>query len=127
MRWFEAHLKGTFDFPKTAKTELILNARPTGELTGIPRFTVRPDLSGPHELKSVAVFYGYDRDPRPRFWRSAEVVREGDSFTAACPVMELGERLGAQDAPRTTLPDPVAPPAVRRLVGEEREVAALDL
>jgi len=112
VRWFETHLKSTFEFPKTAKTELILNptvgrallpvprpnqtgksARPTNELTGIPRFVVWPDLSTPHELKSVAVYYGYDRDPRARFWRSAEVVRHGDSFTAACPVMELNEPL----------------------------------
>jgi dienelactone hydrolase len=88
VRWFEAHLKGTFKFPSTASTQLELKTD-----DGIPRFTVRPDLSGPHELKTVAVFYGYDRDPRARFWRSAKVMRTGDSFIAACPVMELGEPL----------------------------------
>ena len=88
VRWFETHLKGTFVFPKTVTARLDLKSD-----DGIPRFTVRPDLSGPHELKAVAVFYGYDRDPRARFWRSAEVVRDGDSFTAACPVMELREPL----------------------------------
>jgi len=88
VRWFETHLKGTFEFPNTATAQLDLKP---GD--GIPRFTVRPDLSGPHKLESVAVFYGYDRDPRARFWRFAEVVRDGDSFTAACPVMDLGEPL----------------------------------
>lgn len=90
VRWFEAHLKNTFEFPETASAQLDLKSD-----DGIPRFTVRPDLSGPHELRSVAVFYGFDRDPRARFWRSAEVVRDGDSFTAACLVMELGEPLFA--------------------------------
>ncbi len=88
VRWFEAHLKGTFEFPKTASAQLDLKTN-----DGIPRFTVQPDLSGPHELRSVAIFYGFDRDPRARFWRSAEVVRDGKAFTAACPVMELSEPL----------------------------------
>jgi dienelactone hydrolase len=88
VRWFETHLKGTFEFPKTALARLDLESD-----DGIPRFTVRPDLAGPHELNSVAVFYGYDRDPRARFWRSADVVRDGDAFTALCPVMDLGEPL----------------------------------
>lgn len=90
VRWFETHLKGTFEFPRTVTARLDLKSD-----DGIPRFTVWPDLSGPHQLESVAVFYGYDRDPRVRFWRSAEVVRDGDSFTAACPVMDLGEPLFA--------------------------------
>ena len=88
VRWFETHLKGTFKFPRTATAKLELKSD-----EGIPRFTVRPDLAGPHKLQSVAIFYGYDRDPRARFWRSAEVVREGDTFTAACPVLDLSEPL----------------------------------
>jgi dienelactone hydrolase len=88
VRWFETHLKGSFEFPKTASARLDLRSD-----DGIPRFTVRPDVSGPHQLKSVAVFYGYDRDPRARFWRSAEVDRDDHAFTAACPVMERGEPL----------------------------------
>jgi hypothetical protein len=88
VRWFETHLKGTFKFPSTATARLDLNTD-----DGTPRFTVRPDVSVPYPLKSVAVFYGYERDPRLRFWRSAEVVRQGDLFAAACPVMDLGEPL----------------------------------
>jgi dienelactone hydrolase len=88
VRWFDTHLKGTFSFPKPATAQLNLK---TGN--GIPRFVVRPDLTGPHEIKSVRVFYGYERDPRVRFWRSAEVTRDGDTFTAPCPVMDLDEPL----------------------------------
>lgn len=88
VRWFDTHLKGNFAFPKTASVQLVLKSS-----DGIPRFTVRPDLSGPHPLKSVTVFYGYDRDPRARFWRAVDPVRSGNEFTAACPVMESGEPL----------------------------------
>jgi len=88
IRWFDAHLKKNFAFPKTAKAQLELQTD-----SGIPKFTVRPDLSGPYELESVKVFYGYDRDPRARFCRSAAVTREGDVFTADCPVMDVNEPL----------------------------------
>jgi hypothetical protein len=90
VRWFESHLKGTFDFPKMSPATLKL-----GFEDGIPRFQVRPDVSTSHALESVTVFYGYDRDPRARFWRAAEVTREGDTFTALCPVMDLHEPLFA--------------------------------
>ena len=85
IRWFETHLNGSFQFPKTATALLDLKTK-----DGVPRLVVRPDLSGPHKLKSVSVFYGYDRDPRARFWLSADVVREGNVFVAECPVVELG-------------------------------------
>ncbi len=88
VRWFDTHLKGTFQFPRPATAELALKST-----DGIPVFTVHPDLSGPHPVQSVEVFYGYERDPRVRFWRSAEVKRNGDLFTAPCPVMELKEPL----------------------------------
>jgi dienelactone hydrolase len=90
VRWFATHLQGTFHFPKRASAQLRLQS-----VDGVPRFVVKPDLSGPHRLKSVSVFYGYDRDPRARFWRSADVVQKEDVFIAECPVMELGEPLFA--------------------------------
>lgn len=90
VRWFEAHLKGTFQFPKTASAQLDLKTA-----DGVPRLIVKPDLSGPHRLKSVEVFYGYDRDPRARFWRLALAERDGGVFVAECPVVELGEPLFA--------------------------------
>lgn len=90
VRWFETHLKGTFQFPKMASAQLRLKSA-----DGVPRLIVRPDLSEPHRLKSVEIFYGYDRDPRARFWRLADVEQEGDVFVAECPVFELGEPLFA--------------------------------
>jgi dienelactone hydrolase len=90
VRWFETHLKGTFQFPKTASAQLDLTSA-----DGVPRLIVKPDLSGPHRLKSVEVFYGYDRDPRARFWRLASAERDGGVFVAECPVVEPGEPLFA--------------------------------
>lgn len=88
IRWFDTHLKQTFEFPKTASSQLNLRTE-----SGIPQFTVRPDLSTSHKLEKVAVYFGYDRDPRARFWRSAEVTREGDRFSADCPIMDPNEPL----------------------------------
>ncbi len=88
VRWFDAHLKGEFVFPKMASSKLELKTT-----NGIPRFSVRPDTSTPHQLKSVTLFYGYDRDPRVRFWRSNEMKLEGGRYVANCPVMELDEPL----------------------------------
>jgi dienelactone hydrolase len=90
IRWFETHLRGTFKFPKTATARLELNTA-----NGVPRLIVRPDLSGPHKLKEVRILYGYDREPRVRFWRTAKTTRNGETFTAACPVMDLNEPLFA--------------------------------
>jgi len=90
VRWFETHLKGTFQFPKTASAQLELKSA-----DGVPRLIVKPGLSGPHRLKSVEVFYGYDRDPRARFWRLASTERDGGVFVAECPVVELGGPLFA--------------------------------
>lgn len=90
IRWFDAHLKNSFVFPKTARASLALDTE-----SGVPRFTVRPDLATAYRLAEVTIFYGFDRDPRARFWRAAEVERDRDVFTADCPVMDLGEPLFA--------------------------------
>lgn len=88
VRWFDAHLKGEFKFPRMAASRLELKTD-----RGIPRFVVRPDTDVPYPLKSVAVYYGYARDPRTRFWRSADVTREGGQYVANCPVAERDEPL----------------------------------
>ena len=44
-------------------------------------------------MKEVAIYYGFERDPRVRFWRAAGVVRDGNNYMAACPVMDPGEPL----------------------------------
>ncbi len=86
--WFDSHLKNNFAFPKTSKSSLELRTK-----NGIPRFSVIPDQSVNHPIKKVAIFYGYDRDPRARFWRSAEVYRKDNTYWADCPVMDVGEPL----------------------------------
>ncbi|MFT5856882.1 MAG: dienelactone hydrolase, partial [Verrucomicrobiales bacterium] len=90
IRWFDTHLKKSFEFPKTANAKLELKTA-----NGVPRLTVRPDLSGSSKLERVVIYYGYDRDPRVRFWRSAKVERDGDVFSADCPIFDLGEPLFA--------------------------------
>jgi len=92
VRWFEAHLKGGFDFPPTPASSLELNTA-----DGIPVFTVTPSLEGRprRRIDRVEIFYGFARDPRTRFWRAAEVARTGSEWTARCEVMELDEPLFA--------------------------------
>lgn len=88
--WFDAHLKSDFTFPKMPRGELKIKTE-----SGTPEFTVKPDFSTAHKIEKVVVYYGFDRDPRARFWRSAETIQNGDHFTAQCPVMDLGEPLFA--------------------------------
>lgn len=89
--WMEAHLKGSFRFPKPSRSELILNTE-----DNIPRFRVTVDESTGLPVERVEIFYGYARDPRIRFWRSAKVTQEPDSvYSAACPVFDAREPLFA--------------------------------
>ena len=86
--WFEAHLKQSFEFPKLSRSSLKLDAT-----DGAPVFEVTPDASTPHAIRKVEILYGYGRDPRTRFWRSADVAQSGATWTALCPVMALDEPL----------------------------------
>ena len=89
--WMEAHLKGSFKFPKVSHSKLNLKND-----DHIPRFQVSVDQSSGLPVAGVEIFYGYARDPRIRFWRSAKVVRESDSiYSAACPVFDVQEPLFA--------------------------------
>ncbi|MCP4849187.1 MAG: hypothetical protein GY899_14695 [Verrucomicrobiaceae bacterium] len=88
VRWFQSQLKGNFRFPKTPESRLILKTA-----DGIPLFSVIADPDSGHGLKKVAVYYGFERDPRVRFWRSAGVVRDGNNYLAQCPVMDPNEPL----------------------------------
>jgi|TARA_B110000263_G_C15031901_1_gene384413 hypothetical protein len=99
-------LKSSFSFPKSGKSSLELKTK-----SGIPRFTVEPDQSAKHEFKNVSVFYGYDRDPPVRFWRSAEVNREGNIYIADCPVMVRGEPLFVFANVTYDTKDPIKMPA----------------
>ncbi|MGD8239464.1 MAG: hypothetical protein PVH68_12975 [Armatimonadota bacterium] len=88
--WFEAHLKGDFEFPKAAKAELALR-----QPDHIPLLAVYPDATTPHRLVSVDIYYGYGRDPRNRFWRDGLAEQVDDHWEGRCPVMQLDEPLFA--------------------------------
>ncbi len=84
VRWFETHLKGAFDFPGLPKL------RP--DFTNPRRVGVMPDTATKHKLNEVRIFFGYDRDPRVRFWRSA-IGTEQSGYMVECPVIDLSEPL----------------------------------
>jgi len=84
--WFDAQLQQRFQFPKSPEAELILNQR-----NGIPIFRVKPDTSMP--IERVDVYYGYERDPRNRFWSDGLVEEEGGVWEVECPVFDLDEPL----------------------------------
>lgn len=86
--WFDAHLKKAFTLPKTARTELVLK-RPGG----VPLLKVYPDTS--RTVVKVDIYYGYDRDPRNRFWHDGRAKKVDDCWQAECPVMDIDEPLFA--------------------------------
>lgn len=89
--WMEAHLKRNFTYPKASPSRLILETP-----NKIPRFQVNVDRSTGLEIEAVEIYYGYARDPRIRFWRSANVRAKGDSeYVAECPVFDVAEPLFA--------------------------------
>ena len=88
--WMEAHLKKNFRFPKVSPAELVLDTD-----NGIPLFRVRVDQSSGLPVKEVEIYYGYARDPRIRFWRSAEVRKSGKTYEGECPVFDSAEPLFA--------------------------------
>jgi dienelactone hydrolase len=88
--WMEAHLKKSFRFPKLSPAELVLDTD-----NGIPLFRVQVDQSSGLPVKKVEIYYGYARDPRIRFWRSAEVRKSGKVYEGECPVFDSDEPLFA--------------------------------
>ena len=83
--WFDHFLKGGPALPESPMASLALRAE-----HGQPAVRVRPDSRWP--VDGCAVYYSVDSDPRARYWRSADVVREGGDFVASLP-------LSAGDAP----------------------------
>jgi dienelactone hydrolase len=84
--WLDAHLKGDFLFPKAPRSTLLLKRD-----DGRPVLRVRPDPSQP--IEHVDVYYGYGRDPRNRFWTDGRARRDGQTWQAVCPVMDVNEPL----------------------------------
>jgi dienelactone hydrolase len=86
--WFDSQLQKRFEFPKSPAAELILNRD-----TGIPVFRVSPDTSLP--IERVDVYYGYERDPRNRFWADGRAAAKNGVWEAECPLFDLDEPLFA--------------------------------
>jgi len=78
--WFEQWLKGRVAFPETPRLEVELRTQ-----DGVPRAVVWPDRPG--DVVKVEVHYSSDRHVLTRFWRSANVERRGERWTARCPLL----------------------------------------
>ncbi len=86
MLFFEQHLKGEFDFPKTPKITASLKTKDS-----IPSVTLKPD-----QLKNIAkvdIYYSVDPHILTRFWRIAPSERKGDSWEAKCPIFSTDQPL----------------------------------
>jgi len=97
--WFDHFLKGGPALPETPGSELILKTE-----DGIPSLRVTPKAMWP--VARCDIYYSIDPDPRDRFWRSAEVVRDGDAFSAKLPLDASGTPLFAFANVYYTLPKP---------------------
>lgn len=86
--WFDSHLQKRLQFPQSPDAELILNRG-----NGIPFFRVWPDTSLP--IERVDIYYGYERDPRNRFWAAGRASKHPGVWGAECPVFDLDEPLFA--------------------------------
>ncbi|MCX6907968.1 MAG: dienelactone hydrolase family protein [Verrucomicrobia bacterium] len=139
--WFDHFLKGGPALPETPASELVLKAE-----DGIPQLRVTATqprnadtpvraVDGPSNSadRSVRVtwaiarcdiYYSVDPDPRARFWRSAEVARDGDVFTAKLPLHALDSALFAFANVYYTLPQPES---LRHLPGYEKPISELCL
>jgi len=87
--WMDEHLKGTFQFPGTPDSKLVLDGK-----DGIPRLEVRPDMARP--IHHVQILYSVDPDPQARFWRTAKVTSQrGNKWSALLPVLSTDQPLFA--------------------------------
>ncbi len=105
--WIDQHLKGTFEFPATPESKLLLSTADS-----VPTLEVMPDGSKP--VERVHILYSVDPDPQARFWRTAEATNKGDIWVAKLPILSVDEPLFAfanvhygLDKPETV---PFAPP-----------------
>ena len=99
--WLDQHLKGGPALPETPALECRLataDGTPVGRVTPDPRWPV----------ERCEVFYSVDPDPRGRFWRSAEVTRQGDRFEARLPLDSLDRPVFAFANVFHRLPEPVS-------------------
>ncbi|MEY4384979.1 MAG: hypothetical protein RLY20_262, partial [Verrucomicrobiota bacterium] len=81
--WFDHYLKGGPALPETPHSELLLQ---TADRT--PMLRVTPDTRS-LPVKLVEIYYSVDSDPLARFWRSADVTRDGNAYVAKLPLHTL--------------------------------------
>lgn len=83
--WMDQHLKGTFAVPQTPQTKLVLG--------GVPSLAVKPDTSKP--VLAVDVYYTQqaEKPAADRFWHHAAGRQEGDTWTAALPLLSVDRPL----------------------------------
>lgn len=97
--WFDHLLKNGPALPETPESILTLSPE--------PRLRVTPDTQT-LPVARCEIYYSIDPDPRARFWRSATVVREGDSFVGTLPLHSTDLPLHAFANVYHTLPEPVS-------------------
>ncbi|MFM9962627.1 MAG: alpha/beta hydrolase family protein [Planctomycetaceae bacterium] len=98
--WFDQHLKGGPALPATPRSELTLRTADR-----VPVLRIIPDAKS-LPVARVEIYYSVDPDPRTRFWRSADVTREGEAFVAKLPLHTLDLPLFAFANAYHTLPKP---------------------
>lgn len=86
--WIDQHLKGSFKFPATPESKLVLSTE-----DGVPVLEVKPDKSMP--LERVQTLFSVDADPQARFWKTADSKRDGETWTAQLPIMSVDQPLFA--------------------------------
>jgi hypothetical protein len=86
--WFDQYLKGSFTFPKTPDSKVVLATE-----DHVPEFQITPDCT--QLVAEVYVYYSVDPDPRARFWRSAEAKKSGSTWNAKLPIMSVDQPLFA--------------------------------
>jgi dienelactone hydrolase len=86
--WFDQYLKGSFTFPKTPDSKLLLATN-----DHVPELQITLDSS--QEVEAVHVYYSVEPDPRARFWRSAEAEKKEATWTAKLPVLSVDQPLFA--------------------------------
>ena len=119
--WFDHYLKGGPALPETPATEFLLKAT-----DGAPQLRVTPAAKS-MPVARVEIYYSVDSDPRARFWRSANVVQAGTSYTATLPLHTLDLPLFAFANVYHTLPQPVSMAAIPGNGGTVKEVCLSSL
>ncbi|MFN5273145.1 MAG: acetylxylan esterase [Planctomycetota bacterium] len=84
--WIDQFLKGSFTFPGTPESKLVLTAE-----DGVPALEVKPDTSLP--IERVQLLYSVDPDPQARFWRTAQASKDGNLWIAKLPILSVEQPL----------------------------------